>query len=294
MAKRVEIQKTFKLYIGGKFSRTESGRYFKAVNAKGETLANLCWASRKDLRNAVSAATKAQSAWSELSAYNRAQILYRIAENLESRKAELEALLVSERGLTKAKASIEVGLGIDKIVYYAGWADKYSAIFSSVNPVASSHFNFSIVEAVGTVGILADQDLSFSNLIAAIASIVVGGNSLLIVVPEKLSMSFMTFAEVIHHSDVPAGLINILTGYTDELMEHMAGHMEVGSLLYYGSDQKKIQRLEELSETNLKRCVYWSPKDQKLEKSPYSIYDFQEVKTTWHPIEQIGGASAAY
>lgn len=292
MSDRIEVLKTYKLYIGGKFTRTESGRYFKQTDAKGNTLANLCWASRKDFRNAVSAARKAQEGWDEKSAYNKGQILYRLAENLEGRKLELEKLTIQKK-TPSAKESNLVEEAIESFVYFAGWTDKYQAIFSSVNPVSSSHFNFSILEPTGVVVAILDKGCTFNDLSILIASTMAGGNTLVVLVPEELSMLSMTLAEVVHHSDIPSGVVNILTGYQEELVEHMAGHMDVNALLYWGVDKKVVRKIEELSELNLKRTVFW-PTDKSNRKNPYSIYDFQEVKTTWHPIENIGGATSAY
>lgn len=292
MGKRVEVMKTYKLYIGGSFSRTESGRYFKLSDQEGKTLANLCRASRKDFRNAVSAARKAQLSWEERTAYNKAQILYRLAENLEGRKKELGNVLSKETGLNKKEAEKQIEMAIDSWVYFAGWADKFQAVFSSVNPVASSHFNFSILEPSGVVAAIPSETSSFSALIDLMAAVIVGGNVLVVLVPEKLSMTAMTLAEVIHHSDVPASVINILTGHADELLEHMVGHMDVNTFFYGGNEKSKLIKIDELSELNLKRLVNWTGSEDR--QNPYSIYDFQEVKTTWHPIEQIGGASASY
>ncbi len=293
MNKRVEVLKTYKLYIGGKFSRTESGRYFKLEDKKGHTVANLCQSSRKDFRNSVVVARKAQIAWEERSAYNKGQILYRIAENLEGRKSELADLISAERKLDKKKADEEVNDAIDTFLYFAGWTDKYQAIFSSVNPVASSHFNFSILEALGVVSSIMGPDNNFQQLAALISAAIAGGNTLITLVPAELSLSAMTLAEVIHHSDVPAGVVNILTGFEDELLEHMAGHMDVNALLYWGDKKETVIKIRELSESNLKRSVFW-PTEKNRARSPYSIYDLQEIKTTWHPIEQIGGATSAY
>lgn len=293
MAKRLDVLKTYKLYIGGKFSRTESGRYFKAEDQEGNTIANLCRASRKDFRNAVVAARKAQLAWSERTAYNRGQILYRLAENLESRKAEVEEILIQEKGDSKGKAKEAIEIAIDQFIHYAGWADKYQAVFSSVNPVASSHFNFSILEPVGLVASATEEEIGLVELLSSISACIVGGNTMVIQVPQNLSRVMMTLAEIIHHSDVPAGVINILTGFKSELLEHMAGHMDVNTFLYLGDDKTDQVKIEKLSELNLKRTISWSPK-RKRWNDPYMIYDLQEVKTTWHPIELIGGASSSY
>lgn len=296
MSNRVEVFKTYKLYIGGKFSRTESGRYFEGKDAKGKPMANLCLASRKDVRNTVKAAVKAQEGWAERSAFNRGQILYRIAENLEGRKVEFEDILKREAGMSAAKAKATVERGIDNFVYFAGWTDKYQAVFSSVNPVASSHFNFSILEPTGMVSAIAADELDLADLSIIMASVIAGGNSLMLLSGSSSNIASLVLAEVLHHSDLPGGVVNILSGDRDELLEHIAGHMEINAMLYAGKkkDKKIKTTIEKLGAENLKRTLFWSDDLQKDKLSPYAIYDFQEVKTTWHPIEQIGGAAAGY
>ena len=296
MSERVEVLKTYKLYIGGNFSRTESGRYFKGLDAKGNQLANLCRASRKDLRNAVVAADKAQSGWWERSDYNRGQILYRMAENLESRKAEFAGLLQKEAGLSQAKAVSAVEKATDDLVYFAGWCDKYQAVFSSVNPVASSHFNFSIVEPMGIIGAICEDEIGFNEMVILMASAICGGNSIVMLAPKQISVVAQSFAEVLHHSDLPGGVVNILSGYPDELLAHMAGHMEIKAMAYLGlkEDSKVKAKIQELAAENMKRLSFWNGNFADQKRSPFAIEEFMEVKTTWHPIEQIGGAAAAY
>lgn len=294
MSSRLEVLKTYKLFIGGKFPRTESGRYYIAESPKGEKLGNICLASRKDFRNAVVTARKAQSAWAERSAYNIGQVIYRIAENLEARKEEFSHLLQKENSSTKNQADKLIEDSIDQLVYFAGWSDKYQQLLSSVNPVASSHFNFSIQEACGVVAGICDATTNFQNLVTAIAAAICSGNSIIILAKENAPLSAISFAEVLQHSDVPAGLINILTGKVEELQGHMAGHMDVNTLLLLGDDFD-FQALEKVAVTNLKRVRKWSTKFLKKEvNSPYTLKDFLETKTTWHPIEQIGGAKAGY
>ena len=296
MGDRVEVLKTYKLYIGGKFSRTESGRYFKGLDAKGKQLANLCRASRKDLRNSVRAAEKALNGWAERSDYNRGQILYRMAENLESRKAEFSDLLEKESGLKSADAKRSVEQAVDDLVYFAGWCDKYQAIFSSVNPVASSHFNFSIVEPMGVVSAICEDEIDFNEMVILMASVICGGNALVLLAPKNISVVAQSFAEVLHHSDLPGGVVNMLSGYVDELLSHMAGHMEVKSMAYLAKreDQKIKAKVQELASENMKRLSFWTADFAEAKRSPFAIEEFMEVKTTWHPIEQIGGAAAAY
>jgi acyl-CoA reductase-like NAD-dependent aldehyde dehydrogenase len=287
---RLEILKTYKIYIGGQFPRTESGRYYDPKNAAGEPLANICLSSRKDLRNAVVAARKAFGGWSERAAFNRGQVIYRIAEMLEGRRSQFIEEL-TKQGKTKIQAEKEINETIDLVVYYCGWADKYQQIFSSVNPVASSHFNFSALEPTGVVGVLAPQDSSLFGLVSAILPIVVGGNTVVVLASEKLPLCAVTFAEVLNSSDVPGGIINILTGKESELLEHFGTHMDINAVLYASDSTENFHKLKELGTDNVKRVKRMNT---KADVNPYQIVDFQEVKTTWHPIENIGGSTSSY
>ncbi len=287
---RLEILKTYKIYIGGQFPRTESGRYYDPKNSKGEPLANICLSSRKDLRNAVVAARKAFGGWAERAAFNRGQILYRIAEMLEGRRAQFVEEL-TKQGSTKAAAEKEVNDAIDLIVYYCGWADKYQQVFSSVNPVASSHFNFSAQESMGVVGIIAPQNSSLIGLVSTVIPVITGGNTVVVLASEKLPLCAVTFAEVLNSSDVPGGIVNILTGKESELLEHFGTHMDINAILYAGADDKNFFKLKELGTESVKRVKRF---DANAKENPYLIADFQEVKTTWHPIENIGGSTSSY
>lgn len=291
---RISVLKTYKLYIGGQFPRTESGRYYTPLDAQGYPLANVCLSSRKDFKNAVVAARKAVGGWSERPAFNRGQILYRIAEMLESRRAQfIDELML--QGSTKEQASLEVDLSIDRLVYYSGWTDKYQQIFSAVNPVASSHFNFSTLEPMGVVAVIAPQDSSLIGLISTITPIIAGGNTVVVLASESKPLSAITFAEVLHTSDVPAGIINILTGTEKELIEQVGSHMDVNAVLYAGASDENFKRIEALAAETVKRTVRFTlnPMDADAE-NPYLIQDFQEIKTTWHPIENIGGSNSNY
>ncbi len=296
MEKRVDIQKTYKLYIGGKFPRTESGRYYKPENANKEPLGNICLSSRKDFRNAVVAARKAQDAWSNRPAFNIAQIVYRMAENLEGAKTQFTSLLMKERCCSEKQALTEVELAIDRLVYFAGWSDKHQQLFSSVNPVSSSHFNFSMVEPCGVVACLMDKKAGFLNLISSIAPVIVSGNSVVVLAGEEAPLSAITFAEIINSSDVPGGVINLLTGKREELQSHFASHMDVNALLYLGDDAEAYTQMQKEACSNLKRLVNWKMAATSTSEfeNPYPIKSFLEVKTTWHPIEQIGGSQAGY
>jgi len=283
---RLDVHKTYKLYIGGKFPRTESGRYYAIQNKKGNLIANICLASRKDFRNAVVVARKAQIPWANTSALNKGQILYRIAEMLEGRKKQFIAELVLQ-GESKPAASKEVDTAIDRLVYYAGWSDKYQQFFSSVNPVASAHFNFSNLEPVGVVSIVAPEEQSLLGFISVIAPAIVGGNTVIALASEPKPLTSISLAEVLHSSDVPGGVVNILTGNKSELINHMASHMDVNAIVYCGKDEKIIKTISELSSNNIKRTIFYKKNDWNniQSESPYFIEKTQEVKTTWHPTE---------
>jgi acyl-CoA reductase-like NAD-dependent aldehyde dehydrogenase len=283
---RLDIHKTYKLYIGGKFPRTESGRYYAVNNSKGNLIANMCLASRKDFRNAVVVARKAQSSWANVTALNKGQILYRIAEMLEGRKEQFITELIAQ-GETKITAQKEVEIAIDRLVYYAGWSDKYQQFFSSVNPVSSSHFNFSNLEPVGVVSIVAPEKQGLLGLVSVIAPAIVGGNTVIVLASESNPLTAISFAEVLNSSDVPGGVVNILTGNREELMSHMASHMDVNTIVYCGKEETAIKMVDELASNNLKRTVFYKKSDWSSDQSesPYLIEKMQEVKTTWHPTE---------
>ncbi len=282
---RVKVQKTYKIYIGGKFPRTESGRYFPLEGADGEILANVCRSSRKDFRNAVVAARSAQTAWAGMSAYLRGQILYRIAEMLEGRRAQFIDEL-KEQGSTQRAAENEVDTAIDRLIYFAGWSDKYQQIFSAVNPVASSHFNFSILEPTGVVSMIAPDDSSLIGLVANIAPAIVGGNTVVVLASESKPLCAVSFAEVLNSSDVPGGVVNILTGFREELSGQFASHMDVNAIVYPAVGRKMAKDIQCAATDNIKRVIARPDVDWMSESSadPYLIRDTQEVKTTWHPI----------
>lgn len=289
----MEILKTYKIYIGGAFPRTESGRYYALLDSNGNTQANVCLCSKKDIRNAVVAARKAFGGWGERSAFNRSQILYRIAEMLNGRKAQfIEELTL--QGSTQAQAEAEVSLAIDRIVYYAGWADKFVQVASSVNPVNSSHFNFSTLEPMGVVGVVAPANSSLIGLVSMVMPVLCGGNTVVVIASEKLPLCAVTFAEVLHTSDLPGGTVNILTGKTEEMLPTLAAHMDVNALVSEDLGTLNIPTALACVD-NLKRKFQcdqdWMSRDaQNLQL----ITHFQEVKTTWHPIENIGGSSSTY
>jgi len=292
---RVEVLKTYKIYIGGQFPRTESGRYYVTTNSKGEQLANVCLSSRKDVRDAVVAARSAFKGWSARAAFNRGQILYRIAEMLEGRKTQFIEELV-QQDVSKSQAQKEVNLSIDRLIWYAGWCDKYQQIFGTVNPVASSHFNFSVPEPTGVVAAIAPQDSSLLGLVSVIAPIIAGGNTCIVLASESKPLCSITFAEVINSSDVPGGVVNILTGKVSELAPQFAAHMDVNAVVYCGNDNAIQKDLQTKGASNVKRIIVHKEINWYSEQgqSPYFILDTEEIKTTWHPIENIGSGGGGY
>lgn len=291
---RLEILKTYKIYIGGSFPRTESGRYYTPLNSKGKALGNICLSSRKDVRNAVVAARKAVGGWSERAAFNRGQILYRIAEMLEGRKNQfIEELKL--QGSTDNQAKKEVDASIDRIVYYAGWCDKIAQVAGGINPVASSHFNFSVHQPMGVVGIAAPETSSLIGLVSAVLPVIASGNTCVVLAPEKLPLCAVTFAEVLHSSDVPGGVVNILTGTIDEILKPLSQHMDVNAIVYALENQSKRTEVRENAVSSMKRVIEMN--ENWMEENAQNLYyitDCMELKTTWHPIEDIGGSSSTY
>ena len=257
-------------------------------------IANICLSSKKDLRNAVVAARGAFEKWSGATAYNRSQILYRIAEMMEGRKEQFIAELVSQ-GMEKNKANDEVMKSIDRVIYFAGWSDKINQVFGSVNPVATSHFNFSTLEPMGVVGLIAPENTGLLGLVSTLCPIIISGNCGVVLASEKYPLSSITLSEVIATSDVPGGVVNILTGKKEELISHLAKHMDVNAI-YLASNGEFKKQIQEDAIQNLKRIIIrdnasWDDEDNE---HPYSIADFMETKTTWHPIEIISGSGSGY
>jgi len=294
-SKRIEVLKTYKIYIGGQFPRTESGRYYTPVNADGKKLANVCLSSRKDFRNAIVAARSAFGGWSGRAAFNRSQILYRMAEMLEGRKTQFIDELV-QQDASKLKAEKEVNLAIDRLIYYAGWCDKFQQLYSSVNPVASSHFNFSVPEPTGVVSIIAPQNDSLLGLVSIIAPVIAGGNTCVVLASATKPLCSVTFAEVLNSSDLPGGVVNILTGSVKELASWFVDHMDVNATIYCENDSDMQRMMREKSALNLKRIFFYDKINWYTDEgqSPYFIMDTQEIKTTWHPVENIAGAGGGY
>ena len=293
MAERINVLKTYKIFIGGKFPRTESGRFYQ-LNNRSKAIANVCLSSRKDLRNAVVAARGAFEKWSGSTAYNRSQILYRMAEMMEGRKDQFISELVLQ-GVDRKKATVEVDLTIDRVIYFAGWADKINQVFGSVNPVATSHFNFSLMEPMGVVGLVAPEKSGLLGLVSSLCPILVSGNCAVVLASEKLPLCSITLAEVLVTSDVPEGVVNILTGKKEEIMVHLAKHMDVNAI-YLTDNLEHKKSVQEEAIQNLKRVIVGKQKswDDRTVENPYIITNFMETKTTWHPIEIISGTGSGY
>ena len=285
MVQSLNINKTYKLYIDGKFPRTESGRYIKWIDPQKNMTINFCRGSRKDFRNAVVAARSAFKAWSGRSAYNRGQILYRIAEMMESRREQFKSELILQ-GFTKKQSEKEVALSINRLVYYAGWADKYQQLFSRVNPVSSPYYNFSSPEPTGVVAVIAPDDSCLLGFLSVIVPAVVGGNTVVILASESYPLCGITFAEVLHSSDVPGGVINIMSGRRSELIEQFSSHMDVNAIIYCGVDSGHASMIEKNTALNVKRAINYEDQNwiNSNAQGPYHIMNSQEIKTTWHPI----------
>lgn len=282
MTTDLTVKKTYKHFVGGQFIRSESGRTEKVLGRDGKFVAHVCSASRKDLRGAVEKARKSAPSWAGKTAYNRGQILYRIAEVLSYRVADFIEELVME-GFTKKEAKADVQAAIDLWVSYAGWTDKYAALFSSVNPVASAHFNFSIPEPVGTVGLFLAQTSGISSLASALAPVMAGGNTSVVILPTKGVLAGLTMAEVLHTSDVPAGVANLLSSPLPDVASHLASHRDMPSVAFFGSDDNQQKELQQMAAANMKR-IRFAVSNPAATSSPYEIMAYQEVKTTWHPI----------
>jgi len=277
---RLEVKKTYKLYIGGKFPRSESGRSYPALGADGEVLARMARASRKDLRDAVRTARGAVDGWAGATGYNRGQVLYRVAETLEDRAPTFTDQLV-DTGIGRAAARKEVATSIDRMVWYAGWADKFVQIYGNLNPVAGPFFNISSPEPTGVVGVIAPEEPALLGLISRLAPVLVTGNTAVVLASEEHPMPAVTFAEALNSSDVPGGVVNILTGHKDELIGVLADHMDVNAVDAGGATEEQALRVQEGAVHNVKRVVLPSP--DAPAQSPYRIAAFTETKTVWHP-----------
>ncbi|HKF43188.1 MAG TPA: aldehyde dehydrogenase family protein [Thermoanaerobaculia bacterium] len=282
----LDVRKTYKLYVGGEFVRTESGRYDAVESAKKKFLANVSRGSRKDLREAVRKAREAQPGWAAKTAYLKGQILYRMAEMLEGRAESFEKVLRDSPGLSPAAAKKEVRASIDRLVHYAGWSDKYTAILGTVNPVASSYFDFSVPEPMGVVGIVAPDAPDLLGLVSHLAPVIVCGNAAVVLVSETSPLASLEFAEVLATSDLPSGVANLISGRREELVPHLARHMDVLAISDAAGDAALSKQIGQDAAVNVKRVRryalpdYFSGKAQGLDY----IEAFTETKTTWHPI----------
>ncbi len=285
MNERIPVLKTYKLFINGEFPRSESGRSYTLKDARGRALANVCQASRKDFRNAVVAARSAQTKWGNRSGYNRGQILYRVGELLEGRREQFVAEL-KQQGSTLAEAKKEVDLTIERLIYFAGWADKYQQLFSTVNPTATPHFVFSVPEPTGVVALIAPESSGLLGPVSLLCPIILGGNAVVMLVSESKPLSAVTFSEVLAAGDVPPGVVNILTGLRSELLEQIAGHMDVNAIVYAGEKTRERTLIQQQASLNVKRAVFSKADSWRSEEveNPYLIMETQEVKTTWHPV----------
>ena len=279
MAGRLPVAKTYKLFIDGAFPRSESGRTFPVHGPDGTLLANAARASRKDLRDAVRIARAAQEGWAARTAYNRGQVLYRVAEMLEGRRAEL-ATLLSDTGLATEAAEEEVEASIDRWVWYAGWSDKVHHVLGTVNPVAGPYFNFTVPEPTGVVGLVASGRPALLGLVSRLVPAIVGGNAVVVVTGGDASLVAVTLGEVLATSDVPAGVVNILTGDRAELLPWLISHLDVNAVDLTGADDDLEAEVVAGAAANVKRVVFGDVE----EESPYAIADFLEMKTLWHPI----------
>jgi acyl-CoA reductase-like NAD-dependent aldehyde dehydrogenase len=290
---RIEVRKTYKLYIGGAFPRSESGRSYLVTSSDGTPLANACRASRKDLRDAVRIARKAQPGWAARTAMNRGQILYRVAELMEGRRDQFVAEVAAAEGLRDARAAGVVERAIDRWVWYAGWADKIAQILGSSNPVAAPYFNFTIPEPTGVVGVVAPETSSLLGLVSRLAPPLVSGNTVVLLTSEARPLPAVTLTEVLATSDVPGGVVNVLTGRRAELVPVLAAHVDVDALDTWGVPDAMRLETEQLAADDVKRLSRRSTKvdearfdwlDDRATERPEWIAAFLEMKTVWHPI----------
>jgi acyl-CoA reductase-like NAD-dependent aldehyde dehydrogenase len=280
---RVPVKRTAKLYIAGAFPRSESGRSYEVASHDGRILARAARASRKDLRDAVKAARAAQPGWAAMTAYNRGQILYRVAELMEGRRAQFEAELADAGANDPARG---VSAAIDRWVWYAGWSDKIGQVLGGTNPVAGDYFNFTIPEPTGVVGIVAPNDQSLLGLVSRVAPAIVSGNTVVVIASERSPLPAVSLGEVLATSDVPGGVVNLLTGSTAELVPWLAGHMDVNAIDVTGVPEELAAKVDELAAENVKR-VHRGPDGDVFgaeAQSPFEITALMEFKTVWHPI----------
>ncbi|MEV5190687.1 aldehyde dehydrogenase family protein [Streptomyces werraensis] len=292
---RLSVFKTYKLYVGGKFPRSESGRVYEVTDAKGKWLANAPQSSRKDARDAVVAARKAFGAWSGATAYNRGQILYRIAEMLEGRRDQYVREVGEAEGLSRSKAAAQVDAAIDRWVWYAGWTDKIAQVVGGGNPVAGPFFNLSSPEPTGVVAVLAPQESSFLGLVSVVAPVVATGNTVVVIASEKAPLPALSLGEVLATSDLPGGVVNILSGRTAEIAAPLAAHQDVNAIDLAGADEVLAKELEIAAADNLKRVLRPQPVDDwTAAPGTERMTAFLETKTVWHPTGSLGASGSSY
>ena len=284
----LNVKKTYKFYVGGKFVRSESGKTLSARSASGEPLDNYAWASRKDLRDAVGAARAAQDGWAKSTAYLKGQILYRAAEMMQGRAAELVHEISRSVNVPHEVSQREVSATIDRLVHFAGWTDKYQQVFGSVNPVATSHFNFTTPEPSGVVAVLAPDEPSLLGLVSAVAPVILSGNTAVVLASEQHPLPALTLGEILATSDLPGGVVNLLAGNRAELVSHVASHMDINAIVDASADMEIGAQLQSGMAVNLKR---YFPRPLAVEdwftakaEDPYWILHTVEMKTAWHPI----------
>jgi acyl-CoA reductase-like NAD-dependent aldehyde dehydrogenase len=280
---RIAVRKTYKLYIGGAFPRSESGRSYLVTDHKGGFAANAAMASRKDARDAVAAARKAFGGWSATTAYNRGQVLYRVAELLEGRRTQFAAEVRAAEGLGPRRAEALVDAAIDRWVWYAGWADKIAQVRGATNPVAGPYFNFSLPEPTGVVAVIAPEASSLLGFVSVVAPAVVSGNTVVALASERFPLPAVTLSEVLATSDVPGGVINVLTGHTAEIAPWLASHMDVNAIDLCGAPDALADDLAVAAAENLKRVVRAGDEDWALPPGLKRMLAYLETKTVWHP-----------
>ncbi|GGT90124.1 MULTISPECIES: aldehyde dehydrogenase family protein [Streptomyces] len=291
---RLSVFKTYKLYVGGKFPRSESGRVYEVQDHKGKWLANAPLSSRKDARDAVVAARKAFGGWSGATAYNRGQILYRVAEMLEGRKSQFVREVAHAEGLSKAKAAEVVEAAVDRWVWYAGWTDKIGQVVGGANPVAGPFFNLSTPEPTGVVTVVAPQESSFLGLVSVIAPVIATGNTAVVIASEKAPLPALSLGEVLATSDLPGGVVNILSGKAAEMGPHLAAHQDVNAIDLTGADADLARELEIAAADNLKRVLRRRTEDFTGSPGTDRMTAFLETKTVWHPTGSLGASGSAY
>ncbi|MEU1119387.1 MULTISPECIES: aldehyde dehydrogenase family protein [unclassified Streptomyces] len=291
---RLGVFKTYKLYVGGKFPRSESGRVYEVTDSKGTWLANAPLASRKDARDAVVAARKAFGGWSGATAYNRGQVLYRVAEMLEGRKDQFVREVADAEGISKAKAAVQVDAAIDRWVWYAGWTDKIAQIAGGANPVAGPFFNLSTPEPTGVVAVVAPQESSLLGLVSVLAPVIATGNTAVVIACEASPLPALSLGEVLATSDVPGGVVNVLTGKTAEIAAPLAAHQDVNAIDLTGAGTELARDLEIAAADNLKRVLRPQPVDFAADPGTHRLTAFLETKTVWHPTGSLGASGSAY